>query len=552
MKKIFIFIILIFISTTVLCEYSEAYWRKKYNRAASGWAIAAMEYYEVKGLVKYSKKDFGKFLHKSIIYQLDKSAMYFVEKDININQTSIYLNSYLISSIVYSGSHEMCKRLIEKGIDVNKKNIFGNTALDYAIKIQKSFEFYKLFIENGARVTKKQIKLELRNEEYRPDKLLYLYNHLQNKSNSGLSRLMEALLLKNDKYIDEFIRKHKKIKPQKYTGEFFIALRNGNIEFVQYFIENGYDVNQIYYPDTPLMAAAEYGQLDIVKYLISKGADVYVKNHNFESAIHRAIQGGQSGVIEFLFDKKYYNDINDVEISESGKTFSIAYEAALNENIEFLEYLFKKGLHLNSKNKINIFRASFRNDNYKISKYIIDKSNNINVMHNDSSFLTLAILFGNFELVKYLIKKGANVNLKDSLGGTPLQKAVTYYENDIAWYLIKHGANINAYSFRDYKQKKKSENILMIASFHHNIDLVKYMIKHRVDVNYTNYDGNTALHYACREGYLEIVKLLVNNGANINQRSKEWQTPLMEAQNYHNQHVVDFLIENGADTFEIK
>lgn len=48
------------------------------------------------------------------------------------------------------------------------------------------------------------------------------------------------------------------------------------------------------------------------------------------------------------------------------------------------------------------------------------------------------------------------------------------------------------------------------------------------DINKTDdgHEGNTALHYAAREGQLEIVKLLLENGANPNALNRHGSTPI--------------------------
>jgi len=51
-----------------------------------------------------------------------------------------------------------------------------------------------------------------------------------------------------------------------------------------------------------------------------------------------------------------------------------------------------------------------------------------------------------------------------------------------------------------------------------NIEMVKLLIKHGVDVNVKSYDyqNKTALSWACGDGWLEMVELLIDNGADLN------------------------------------
>lgn len=55
------------------------------------------------------------------------------------------------------------------------------------------------------------------------------------------------------------------------------AIKNGDLEQVKELIEqNGFNVNQEITTRSPIHYAADYGQSDVLKYLITKGADVNV------------------------------------------------------------------------------------------------------------------------------------------------------------------------------------------------------------------------------------------------------------------------------------
>lgn len=55
------------------------------------------------------------------------------------------------------------------------------------------------------------------------------------------------------------------------------AIKNGDLEQVKELIEqNGFNVNQEITTRSPIHYAADYGQSDVLRYLINKGADVNV------------------------------------------------------------------------------------------------------------------------------------------------------------------------------------------------------------------------------------------------------------------------------------
>ena len=72
------------------------------------------------------------------------------------------------------------------------------------------------------------------------------------------------------------------------------------------------------------------------------------------------------------------------------------------------------------------------------------------------------------------------------------------------------------------------------------------------NVNLVDFGGNTALHLASANGFIEIVKYLVNElHCDINIKNKSLSTPLSWAAFNGQKAVVEFLLEKGAD-FDVK
>ena len=65
---------------------------------------------------------------------------------------------------------------------------------------------------------------------------------------------------------------------------------------------------------------------------------------------------------------------------------------------------------------------------------------------------------------------------------------------------------------------------LSIAARVGNVEIVKYLLKHRADVNGRNRDGNTPLHTAAFFGRTEIVKLFLKRGADPLAKNKRGKT----------------------------
>lgn len=64
---------------------------------------------------------------------------------------------------------------------------------------------------------------------------------------------------------------------------------------------------------------------------------------------------------------------------------------------------------------------------------------------------------------------------------------------------------------------------------------------------YSNSDGNTALHFAAHHGFVKLAKALIEKGAKVNAMNRVRSSPLHIAVRYNRPDVVQLLLENLAD-----
>ena len=82
---------------------------------------------------------------------------------------------------------------------------------------------------------------------------------------------------------------------------------------------------------------------------------------------------------------------------------------------------------------------------------------------------------------------------------------------------------------------------------HRDKDAVQALVKQRVNVNATQPDGTTALHWAAHWNDLETVNLLLHAGANPKIANRYGATPLSEAASVGNAPMIEALLKAGAD-----
>jgi len=177
--------------------------------------------------------------------------------------------------------------------------------------------------------------------------------------------------------------------------DIFDAMKSGTVEDVQYFIEKqGVDVNTANENGATLLhlAAGACGDLEIVKYLISKGAEI------------NSVTPGCT-------------PLHLVAASPTG--------------VKIINYLISKGADVNAKERNGftpLHLAAHTNVNVDIFKCLVSQGAEVNA--KGSGGLTplhmAAVQNPNIEVLEYLISQGADLTAKDDqCGGTPLDCAGT-------------------------------------------------------------------------------------------------------------------------------
>lgn len=90
----------------------------------------------------------------------------------------------------------------------------------------------------------------------------------------------------------------------------------------------------------------------------------------------------------------------------------------------------------------------------------------------------------------------------------------------------------------------------MIASSAGHIEIVKVLLTAGVDVNMTNDNGQTALHYAASRNREDIAKCLLEAGAHINAADKLGNTSLHRAASRGHLSMVKLLLTRSGITID--
>ena len=222
----------------------------------------------------------------------------------------------------------------------------------------------------------------------------------------------------------------------------------------------------------PLVVAVEENQIEIVKLLLNRGADVNVKDwtskntaldiseqkgfkpisellqqrgakYSSGSSFHLAAKNGDIVSIEEMLSKK--QDINEVD---AGKGWTALHYAVNYGQKHLVEYLIIKGADVNKKdflgknNPIDVLSNVNRGEIVKLlNKNGAKSSGGVNIHFCAET--------GDFEGVQSFYDKDGKINGRDEKNGwMPLHYAVNANDVDMVEFLVHLGANVNGADFK--------------------------------------------------------------------------------------------------------
>jgi ankyrin repeat protein/beta-lactamase regulating signal transducer with metallopeptidase domain len=351
---------------------------------------------------------------------------------------------------------------------------------------------------------------------------------------------------------------------KKLTESLQKAVAEGDIEQVKSLISKGADLNvQKEIGNSLLHSAAWYSNEKIMEMLISRGADVNAKNKRDYTPLYSAVWANKINAVKVLV-----NEGCDVNWMPKGDSPPIHY-AIWAENIEMAKFLVNSGADFNLKDHDGwtAFHYAIVSESRELADSLIAKGARISDFH-------FAAWRGDLAAVKNFIEKGIDINIKDDqLNWTALHWAACSGKNDVADCLITNGADVNAkgefedpvlhyaiikgnkYLVEQLLAKGAEVNVkdvyeqtnLQIASGRGHRDIVEMLIAHGADINAKGAKGQGPLLCAARNGHTEIVSLLIAKGADINTKDVHGQAPLNEAASDGYKETAELLITKGAD-----
>jgi ankyrin repeat protein len=303
----------------------------------------------------------------------------------------------------------------------------------------------------------------------------------------------------------------------------------------------------------PLHFAAALGDMQMFTLLRDNGADINDRDCYNRTALYYAISSKNKDMIELLandsakvyvadkegrtpldFAEEYFGDDEDVNNLLMDKSVE-----------EFL--LSEKDPVWRSESRDSLLYHALRLKRMELFEDLINKDpSRVNARFGSGKTLWhLAVKSRDKGLAEFLRNKNANasVNERDGMGYTPLHIALINRDVEMVKLLLtvdNIDVDVNCNYFTYFQVTLTNADrpympLLCYAAEHGYAEMVELLLdKGGIDLDATDFGGNTALHLAVGSGNLEIVKLLVGAGAKL--RARLWDifrtTPLDSAK-YH-------------------
>ncbi|XP_066985151.1 uncharacterized protein [Macrobrachium rosenbergii] len=259
----------------------------------------------------------------------------------------------------------------------------------------------------------------------------------------------------------------------------------------------------------PFHYAAEHNNVEVLRMLLSKGADINIKSSNNMNALH--------------------------------------FAALLGSN-DALEYLLQEGADINAQTKQlgwSPLHITVSNDNLEATQILLENNAFINIKDNMGLTPLHASILGSGETMKILLDTMTiDVNAKDIDGLTPLHHAARGSTAIFAKQLLQHyKTDVNALS-------NSQMSPLHYAAITGNVEISRLLIEHKASLTTTDSSGSTPLHYAAFYGNTEVALLMIKADESLPSIKSSKGHTALDLANANNNAEVALLLNDGKEVIE--
>ena len=372
-----------------------------------------------------------------------------VEKGADVRATTKF-NGGILATLVGRVGSKTLSYLLDKGAqaDINPHAPNDKAPLFEAVEALK-LENVRLLLERGARV-------EVKDSITEQTPLLILAERKLNVDGLAIAKLLlehgadvnakdrqgrTALRLAQEEGQAELVKLLSGAGGKSTVSpefELSRAIWNNDLATVERLLRGGFPINKPlsggFISKTPLTEASMYGSLPIVRLLVEKGADV---NPSGSSPLYWAAGSGEPELVRYLLSKGA-----QIEGEEGALDTPLAY-AAEEGDLEIMSLLLKAKADPNGRRAQPPGGGPLRKALIKGGEEAVDLLLKAGADPNLGAPMSVGLLLGGQALLERLVKAGASVNQKDQNGTTPLMGAAMLGQTETLTWLLQKKADPN-------------------------------------------------------------------------------------------------------------
>jgi ankyrin repeat protein len=298
-----------------------------------------------------------------------------------------------------------------------------------------------------------------------------------------------------------------------------IAAKNGWLDVLKVLKAKGADLNarinaknaKGHCGYTPLHLAALGGYNNIIRFLLANGVDICQIDDYKSTALHKACGEGNLETVRLLINKGA-----DIEARNSIRSATPLLDAMREPHIDVVKYLIEKGADVKAfdKHGFGVIHKAARKGNIEIAKLMLKIGADIEQRATIGTPIYWAASSGQKEFIEFLINAGASLDNIDNEGSTLMHAACIMPDLKTIEYLFEKGFEINA---RD----KNNFTPVFWAACNSDLKVVEFIVNKGAELNILSKENKTPLDYAIEESTKEIINLLRSHGASTGEELRE-------------------------------
>ena len=255
--------------------------------------------------------------------------------------------------------------------------------------------------------------------------------------------------------------------------------------------------------------------------------------------MHWAAENGLYDIVQRLLDYPRFNAL----ISVKGGIFDFTplHLASMNGHAKIVRLLLNKGaaVHSRTRNGMQpIHLAAIGGHSRAMYHLLQNGADATSITNTGDTPLHIAAKLGHINVVDLLFLHGADVDVLGFVQYTPLQIACAHGHYDMVMHLILRGADFTSPSY--------TMPPIHLASAYGNVSLVDFLIMLNVPICLRWY-GMEPIHIAARHSQILTIDTLLRHGANIDDTDAQHATALHYAVEIGSMSTASFLLSRNAD-----